>query len=208
MGTTELNGLPYPEPTAQPFVHLDIRSLAEAIDAQLLIACTSTARPAHRAGRQIFETDTKRTLISDGSTWICQQGPVQQARHAGHGGDKVIGSSGELSVYPSGTGPASIETRTYDCAQEVVATFTGAALVASGSSAGVGTVFIALNDQLVGHAQRVDTRNHNNEPQVLSITTRIWIPSAGEHKISVKGKADISSTHFSVRDSALTYTYR
>lgn len=34
MGTTQL-GLPFPEPTDQPYVHLDLKALAEAIDAKL-----------------------------------------------------------------------------------------------------------------------------------------------------------------------------
>lgn len=34
MGTTPL-GLPYPEPTDQPYVHLDLKALADALDAKL-----------------------------------------------------------------------------------------------------------------------------------------------------------------------------
>ncbi len=34
MGTTPL-GLPFPEPTDQPYVHLDLKALADAIDAKL-----------------------------------------------------------------------------------------------------------------------------------------------------------------------------
>lgn len=34
-----------------------------------VIACTSTTRPAHAVGRPIYETDTGRLLISDGSAW-------------------------------------------------------------------------------------------------------------------------------------------
>lgn len=37
---------------------------------QLLLVCTSTARPVHAIGRLIFETDTKKVQVSDGTTWL------------------------------------------------------------------------------------------------------------------------------------------
>lgn len=69
MGTTELHDLPYPEGTAQPFVHLDLKRLADDTDPWLYVECTSTTRPPHRAGRRIFETNTKLSYISDGAVW-------------------------------------------------------------------------------------------------------------------------------------------
>lgn len=70
MGTTPLNSLPYPEATDTPYVHLDIKALADAVAAKLYVECTSGARPAHRPGRRIYETDTARTYISNGTTWV------------------------------------------------------------------------------------------------------------------------------------------
>lgn len=35
MGTTATQAFPYPEATASPFVHLDLKALAEAVDAKL-----------------------------------------------------------------------------------------------------------------------------------------------------------------------------
>jgi predicted secreted protein len=34
-----------------------------------VIICLSTARPPHKAGRPIYETDTKRVYVSDGTNW-------------------------------------------------------------------------------------------------------------------------------------------
>lgn len=36
---------------------------------RVLLVCTSTARPVHAAGRLIFETDTKKVQVSDGTAW-------------------------------------------------------------------------------------------------------------------------------------------
>lgn len=76
MGQTPLNNLPYPEATEQPYVHLDIRELADAVDPALSVVCTSATRPAHRAGRRIFETDTRLTWISDGVKWLGVTSPA------------------------------------------------------------------------------------------------------------------------------------
>lgn len=35
-----------------------------------ILVCTAATRPAQAAGRVIFETDTKATYISDGTTWM------------------------------------------------------------------------------------------------------------------------------------------
>lgn len=70
MGTTALHGYPYPEGQAQPQVHLDLKALADGVDLDTAVSCTSTTRPAHRAGRRIFETDTKASYVSDGTNWL------------------------------------------------------------------------------------------------------------------------------------------
>lgn len=101
MGTTALNQIPYPEPTETPYVHLDMKAQAEAVDARLSVTCTSTTRPAHRAGRFIFETNTGCVYVSTGSAWIYVSGsPFVQ--DVGAGG----GSLGLEST--SGTDPATI----------------------------------------------------------------------------------------------------
>ena len=76
MANTAKNALPYPLGTVQPFVHLDIKSLAEAIDGRLLTVCTeatpSDTRPTGAArylGAFVYCTDTKAYGMWDGSTW-------------------------------------------------------------------------------------------------------------------------------------------
>lgn len=68
MGTTPLHNLPYPEGTDQPYVHLDIQALADAIDPEFSI--TQETAPAHKAGRRWFQPSTRSTKISDGSDWV------------------------------------------------------------------------------------------------------------------------------------------
>ena len=69
MGTTTIKGLPYPDGGDTPYVHQDVQSLAEGVDTELYVVCTSGTRPGHQAGRRIYETDTGRTLVSDGTAW-------------------------------------------------------------------------------------------------------------------------------------------
>ena len=40
------------------------------LTARTLLVCTSTTRPAHAAGRLIFETDSKKVQVSDGAAWL------------------------------------------------------------------------------------------------------------------------------------------
>jgi hypothetical protein len=44
------------------------------LTARTTLVCTSTTRPAHAAGRTIFETDSRRTWVSDGTNWIRPNG--------------------------------------------------------------------------------------------------------------------------------------
>lgn len=69
MGATSLHSLPYPEGQAQPQVHLDVKALADAVDALPAVSCTSTSRPAHRDGRRILETDTGEVMVSRAGAW-------------------------------------------------------------------------------------------------------------------------------------------
>lgn len=69
MGQTALSQLPYPEATQQPYVHLDIKELADKADESLFVECSSTSRPAHKLGRRIYERDTGLTLVSNGTSW-------------------------------------------------------------------------------------------------------------------------------------------
>lgn len=63
--------LDYPVATDAPNGPAGIQALAEDAHAALGKAwpCLSTARPAHAAGRIIWETDTGLAQISDGTTW-------------------------------------------------------------------------------------------------------------------------------------------
>lgn len=70
MGQTALSQLPYPDATEQPYVHLDLKDLADKVDEQLQVTCTSATRPAHKVGRRIYESDTKLEFISDGTSWL------------------------------------------------------------------------------------------------------------------------------------------
>lgn len=72
-GTTKQN-LPFPLGPATPFVHLDLKSLAEAIDGRLVTYCTESpdTRPTGSArylGAWICCTDTFAYGFWDGSAW-------------------------------------------------------------------------------------------------------------------------------------------
>jgi hypothetical protein len=71
VGTTALTPLPYPESTDQPFVHLDIKALAEATAESLFVA--ASAAPSHKAGRRWHNTSTGKTYISNGTGWARAQ---------------------------------------------------------------------------------------------------------------------------------------
>lgn len=64
---TSLTPLPYPDPTDQPFVHLDLKALAEQTTESLFVA--QSAAPAHKPGRRWYNTTTKLSSISDGTNW-------------------------------------------------------------------------------------------------------------------------------------------
>ena len=64
--------LPYPTLTSTPDVPRDVKALADSTDAELgAPGCTSTTRPTtgNYLGRLMFETDTGRLIVWDGSTW-------------------------------------------------------------------------------------------------------------------------------------------
>lgn len=102
MGSTTLHALPFPEgSTAPPTVHLGIKALAESLDAKLTIVCTSSTRPPHVAGRHIFETDTKRDLVSDGTNWhriSSTQGGSPAPLAGTYAGEPLIPAGGHASV--------------------------------------------------------------------------------------------------------------
>ena len=68
MPNTTFNALPYPAATDAPYVHLDMKALADAVDERLPIV--STTAPPHRAGRQWFNPATRRMSLSDGTAWF------------------------------------------------------------------------------------------------------------------------------------------
>jgi hypothetical protein len=60
------------------------RSLEDRINyapQRYILACTSTTRPANpRAGDRIYETDTQRELIWNGTSWVRMGGTINTAR--------------------------------------------------------------------------------------------------------------------------------
>lgn len=75
MPQTAIHKWTLPDGTARPVVHTDMKSLADQMDGQVPLVCTSTTRPAHSTGLVIFETDTKRTRQSNGSKWMILHQP-------------------------------------------------------------------------------------------------------------------------------------
>lgn len=69
MAKTEIHEWPTPEITAQANVPADMKALADAMDRQVPFACTSTTRPEPFAGLMIYETNTSRVLIGEGTRW-------------------------------------------------------------------------------------------------------------------------------------------
>lgn len=69
MAQTEIHEWPLPEPTATANVPQDMKNLADALDRQVPFVCTADTRPAPYAGLIIYETDTSRVLIGEGSRW-------------------------------------------------------------------------------------------------------------------------------------------
>lgn len=68
MGTTELANLPYPEGTALPFVHTDLKALADAVDERLPVTDAATP-PPHKAGRTWWNPGLQIVQVSDGVSW-------------------------------------------------------------------------------------------------------------------------------------------
>lgn len=69
MAQTDIHGWPLPEPTATANVPQDLKNLADQIDRQVPYVCTSSTLPAPIAGLIIYETNTKRTWIGNGTGW-------------------------------------------------------------------------------------------------------------------------------------------
>lgn len=88
---TSLTPLPYPDPTDQPFVHLDMKALAEATTESLYVV--SSAAPAHKVGRRWHDSDDHRNYISDGTEWF-EFGPHAFASYWQTGGTQTFGSGG------------------------------------------------------------------------------------------------------------------
>lgn len=75
MPQTSIHKWTLPEGTARPVVHTDMKALADQMDGQVPLVCTSTTRPPHVVGLVIFETDTKRTRQSNGTKWMLLSQP-------------------------------------------------------------------------------------------------------------------------------------
>lgn len=78
MTTTDSNGIVRYQTTdpvspLHTLLNLGMQSVSDAItplNARSFKTVTSTTRPAHLAGLRIFETDTKKSYISDGTNWV------------------------------------------------------------------------------------------------------------------------------------------
>jgi hypothetical protein len=57
-------------PSASTIGGSDVTTVGWYINRGGDIQCTSSTRPPHRAGLHIFETDTKRAYVSNGTSWI------------------------------------------------------------------------------------------------------------------------------------------
>lgn len=68
MGTTPFASLPYPEANDTPYVHLDIKALAESVDENVVVV--STTAPPHKAGRHWYNPTTKREYVSNGAAYV------------------------------------------------------------------------------------------------------------------------------------------
>lgn len=80
MGTTPNRALPWPEGNKVPYVHQDIKALAEATDdalGDLYVDEPSTAAPAHKAGLRWFQNDTGDVVVSTGTVWRRLTGVIQ-----------------------------------------------------------------------------------------------------------------------------------
>lgn len=77
MTTVDSNGIiryqtTDPVSPLQTLLNLGMQSVSDAItplNARSFKTVTSTTRPAHLAGLRIYETDTKKSYISDGTNW-------------------------------------------------------------------------------------------------------------------------------------------
>lgn len=73
MPTTPKSGIRTPVLTDTANVPRDIGYVGSDIDGRLVTVCTSATRPTGGAafpGAVIYETDTKKTLTYDGTTWL------------------------------------------------------------------------------------------------------------------------------------------
>lgn len=85
MGTTPLHGIPYPEPTDEPYVHLDLKRQAEAVDEELPVY--GNTAPPHKAGRIWVNGAT--VSVSDGTRWSTT-------------GETTIGGGGGAPTFAAG----------------------------------------------------------------------------------------------------------
>jgi hypothetical protein len=101
---------------ASPKSYVDglINDTATYVDnsiADRMVVCTSTTRPAHKAGKRIYETDTSITRYSDGTKWQALHMPYKQYTPQWQGWQNLGGgyiSGGEWSIIGPDTVRASM----------------------------------------------------------------------------------------------------
>lgn len=132
MGATDLHAYPYPEGADQPVVHQDLQAALAAVDEDTFIECTAATRPAHLAGRRIFETDTDATYVSDGTTWLPLSGLYGRVGSAAVGPAAANGRTllrqtyrGNVSTNASGEFTANLEKAFPNGIDSIFITVTG-----------------------------------------------------------------------------------
>lgn len=95
------------------------------LTARTTLVCTSTTRPSHAAGRMIYETDTKRTYISDGTAWTQKQ-PTQIAVKDQLVGNIPVGLNAITVTIPNGRSMPSVAYVVNVTAHELASNWGGA----------------------------------------------------------------------------------
>lgn len=112
-GTTTKQQGPYPTGPDAPYVHLDLKALAEWADGRLVTYCTEATKPTgvnRYVGAQIAVTDSVSAQFWDGTAWRFL--PLSNGRFLQAGSAVVTtNAAGGFSVtyavaYPTGTIPA------------------------------------------------------------------------------------------------------
>lgn len=187
---TSLTPLPYPDPTDQPFVHLDLQALAEATAEALPVA--DTAYPPHRPGRIFVHTGLGVTLISDGLTWR----PLGVHVMA----DAFDDESGTL---PTGTYTPVLNIAGTLVAGPAVLRATGIAVNANSGAPRFAELMVDLDGTQQARTERLYLMNEaSNNPGVPFTFAIPFTATGGAHTARLMGGASLASA-VTVRNARL-----